>query len=54
MPLKVLKSHDVVDQDGQLVSLNVEQLDFKQRSQIKMLCDQRIQADILHMPLPTL
>lgn len=43
MPLKVLKSHDIVEQDGQLVSLNVDLLDFKQRSQIKMLCDQRIQ-----------
>lgn len=43
MPLKILKKHEVVKQEGELVSLTTGKLDFHQRSSIKMICDEKMQ-----------
>lgn len=47
MPLRVLKRHNVVIQQGELVTLNTETLNFQQRLTIKMICDQKIQEFLL-------
>lgn len=46
MPLRVLKKHGVVDNDGELVFLSIEKLTFEQKARIRMLCEQRMQAYI--------
>ncbi|MDA8347070.1 MAG: HIT domain-containing protein [Thermaerobacter sp.] len=43
MPLRVLKNHGVVQEDGKLVSLSTERLTFEQRSVVLMACEQRMQ-----------
>ena len=43
MPLKVLKNHKVIVQDGELVTLNTERLNFQQRLTVKMICEQKMQ-----------
>jgi diadenosine tetraphosphate (Ap4A) HIT family hydrolase/5-methylcytosine-specific restriction endonuclease McrA len=44
MPLKVLKRHDVITSDGQLVSLNTNNLTLQQKAHIRMICEQRLQS----------
>jgi len=44
MPLKVLKRHDVITSDGQLVSLNTKGLTLEQKAHIRMICEQRLQS----------
>jgi ATP adenylyltransferase len=43
MPVRVLSKHGVVTREGELVSLNIGRLDFRQRSEIVMLCQAKIQ-----------
>ena len=43
MPVRVLKGHDVVEQDGHVVKLCIGKLSFKEKAQLKALCDQKIQ-----------
>ena len=45
MPIKVLRSHDIVEKRGQLVSLNVNvrQLTLEQKAEIKRLCEEKMQ-----------
>ena len=43
MPLRVLKNHGVVQQDGELISLSAERLSFEQRSFVLMACEQKMQ-----------
>ncbi|MBW1965488.1 MAG: HIT domain-containing protein [Deltaproteobacteria bacterium] len=47
MPLRVLRSHDVVSKDGDLVSLNAKNLTFEQKAQIKMICEKKMQEFIV-------
>jgi diadenosine tetraphosphate (Ap4A) HIT family hydrolase len=47
MPLKVLKGHDIVSKDGDLVSINIKNLSYEQKAQIKMACENRLQDFIL-------
>ena len=47
MPLRVLRKHEIVSKDGDLVSLNVKKLTFEQKAQIKMLCEKKLQEFIL-------
>jgi hypothetical protein len=42
MPLRVLRKHDVVSVDADLVRLNVGALTFEQRSELEALCNERI------------
>ena len=44
MPLKVLLNRGVVKKEGELVSLNVPQLSYQQKAEIKMLCEKRMQV----------
>jgi len=44
MPLKVLKRHDVVSSDGQIVSLSTKGLTLEQKAHIRMICEQRLQS----------
>jgi ATP adenylyltransferase len=44
MPVKVLKRHGVIESDGKLVSLAVGDLTLEQKANIRMLCEQRLQA----------
>jgi ATP adenylyltransferase len=46
MPLRVLRNHDVVSKDGDLVSLNAKNLTFEQKAQIKMICEKKMQEFI--------
>lgn len=43
MPVPVLQRHEVVDRDGNVIELAIGKLSFKEKSQIKFLCDQKIQ-----------
>ena len=47
MPLRVLRKHEIVDKDGELVTLNVNKLSFEQKAQIKMLCEKKLQEFIV-------
>ena len=44
MPLKVLKRHEVITSDGQLVSLSAKNLTLQQKAHIRMICEQRLQS----------
>lgn len=46
MPLRVLRSHDVVLKDGDLISLNAKNLTFEQKAQNKMICEKKMQEFI--------
>ena len=43
MPLRVLRNHGIVSNDGELVLLNTKKLTFQQKAKIKMICDQKLQ-----------
>lgn len=47
MPVKVLKKHAVIERDGELIRLNTGKLTLAQRAELKMLCEQKIQAYII-------
>ncbi len=44
MPVKVLKSHDVISTQGQLIelNLNMKKLSFKEKSKLKEICERKI------------
>ena len=44
MPLKVLKRHEVITSDGQLVSLTAKQLTLQQKAHVRMICEQKLQS----------
>ena len=44
MPLKVLKRHEVITSDGQLVSLSAKQLTLQQKAHVRMICEQKLQS----------
>jgi len=44
MPLKVLKKHEVITSDGQLVSLSTKELTLEQKAHIRMICEQELQS----------
>jgi diadenosine tetraphosphate (Ap4A) HIT family hydrolase/5-methylcytosine-specific restriction endonuclease McrA len=44
MPLKVLRRHEVITSDGQLVSLSAKQLTLQQKAHIRMICEQKLQS----------
>jgi diadenosine tetraphosphate (Ap4A) HIT family hydrolase/5-methylcytosine-specific restriction endonuclease McrA len=44
MPLKVLRRHEVITSDGQLVSLNTKTLTLQQKAHIRMICEQKLQS----------
>jgi len=46
MPIKVLKSHGVINKDGELVSLNIKKLTLEQKAVIKKICEEKIQEYI--------
>lgn len=43
MPAKVLKSHGVIDKDGDIISLRTGKLTYKEKATIRGLCEARIQ-----------
>jgi ATP adenylyltransferase len=43
MPVRVLKKHGVVNQSGELITLNVPKLSLEQKAQIKVLCEKKLQ-----------
>jgi len=43
MPLRVLKHHGVVQENGKLISLSTDRLSFEQKSVVLMACEQRMQ-----------
>lgn len=47
MPLRILRKHDIVSKDGDLVSLKVNKLSFEQKAQIKMICEKKIQEYVV-------
>jgi len=47
MPLKVLKRHEVIASDGQVVSLNARSLTLQQKAHIRMICEQKLQSFVL-------
>jgi ATP adenylyltransferase len=47
MPLKVLRKHEIVSKDGDLVFLNVKKMTFEQKAQIKMLCEKKLQEFVV-------
>jgi len=53
MPLKVLRSHGVVSNDGNFVSLNIKKLSYEQKTQINMICERKLQEFLLKKGLGT-
>ena len=53
MPLKVLRSHDVISNKGDFVSLNIKKLSFEQKAQINMICERKLQEFLLKKGLGT-
>jgi diadenosine tetraphosphate (Ap4A) HIT family hydrolase len=47
MPLRILRKHDIVSKNGDLVSLNVRKLTLEQKAQIKMICEKKIQEYVV-------
>jgi ATP adenylyltransferase len=47
MPVSVLKKHGIVTLDGDLVTLNTEKLSFQERSEIRGMCEAKLQEFIL-------
>ena len=42
MPVRVLRSHGIVEVEGDLVKLNVERLTYEERAELKATCEQKI------------
>jgi ATP adenylyltransferase len=42
MPVEVLKNHGVLERDGELVSLNLKKMSLKEKSELLMLCEQKM------------
>ena len=42
MPVEVLKKHGVLARDGELVSLNLKKSSLKEKSELLMLCEQKM------------
>jgi ATP adenylyltransferase len=51
MPVKVLRKRGVITTDGSVVSLNIKNLNFEQKSVIRLLCESRIQEYLQRMGL---
>ena len=47
MPVKVLKNHEIIEQNGQLIELNIKKLSLVERSELKLLCEKKIQEFIM-------
>lgn len=47
MPVQVLKKHEVVQNSGELVELNIHKLSLIERSELKLLCETKIQDFIM-------
>lgn len=43
MPVKVLKSHGIVSDQKSLISLNIKKFTFKEKAQLKRICEEKIQ-----------
>jgi len=43
MPVKVLKNHGIVSNQDSLISLNVKKITFKEKAQLKRICEEKIQ-----------
>ena len=43
MPVKVLKSHGIVSDQKSLISLNIKKFTFKEKAQLKGICEEKIQ-----------
>lgn len=46
MPLRVLRKHGIVRDEGKVVSLACEELTYQQRAEIRRLCEQKMQEFI--------
>ncbi len=53
MPLKVLLKHGVVSNENALVSLSVKNLSLKEKAELRMLCEKRIQEYIIDKGIDT-
>jgi len=42
MPVEVLRNHGVLERDGELVSLNLKKMSLKEKSELLMLCEQKM------------
>lgn len=43
MPLRVLRSHGIVENEKDFVTLNTSKLTYEQKAQVKMACEKRLQ-----------
>ena len=43
MPVKVLKNHGIVIEHDSIISLNVKKITFKEKAQLKRICEEKIQ-----------
>jgi len=53
MPVTVLKKHGVVERDGELVQLSTHNLKLKERAELKLLCEKKIQEYIIKRDIST-
>ena len=47
MPVPVLSRHGILKRDGDLITLLTDKLDVKQKAELKMICEQKIQEYIV-------
>ena len=47
MPLKVLRNHGIVSNDGDFVSLNIKKLSYEQKVKINLICEKKLQEFLL-------
>lgn len=43
MPIRVLAKHDIIQRNGELISLNTEKLSLEQKAELKQICETKIQ-----------
>ena len=44
MPIKVLSKHGIITKQDDLVILNVDKLDYSQKSELKRICEEKMQG----------
>lgn len=52
-PIRDLKNHEVIDRTGELVQLKLSNITLRQRAELKMLCESKIQEFIINRDLNT-
>lgn len=53
MPVQILKNHGIIEYQDNLISLNVEKITFKEKAQLRRICEDKIQQYLQKRGLAT-